>query len=264
MKITALVENTSSCELESAHGLALYIETARHKLLFDLGPDDTLFVNARMRDIDLSKVDTVIISHGHSDHGGALERFFTVNHTAKVYVQETAFEEHHSVNNGVCNDRSLLPELRHHPQVMLLNGDFKIDEELQLFQVKDRSQCYSPANDNLYHGDQKDDFRHEQHLIIQGHRPVLIMGCGHTGVVNIMKEAEKYQPVACIGGYHLMKPKTGKTVPTELLDQIAERLNRYQNTEFYTCHCTGVAAYEYLAKRVRRLHYLSCGDSIEF
>ena len=42
MKITALVENKSSCELAAVHGLSLYIETDRHKLLFDLGPDDTL------------------------------------------------------------------------------------------------------------------------------------------------------------------------------------------------------------------------------
>lgn len=39
MKVTVLVENTSACELEATHGLSLYIETKKHKLLFDLGPD---------------------------------------------------------------------------------------------------------------------------------------------------------------------------------------------------------------------------------
>ena len=71
MKITALVENKSSCELAAVHGLSLYIETDRHKLLFDLGPDDTLLKNAQKRDIDLRQADTVVLSHGHSDHGGA-------------------------------------------------------------------------------------------------------------------------------------------------------------------------------------------------
>lgn len=46
MKITALVENKSSCDLTPVHGLSLYIETERHKLLFDLGPDHTLLKNA--------------------------------------------------------------------------------------------------------------------------------------------------------------------------------------------------------------------------
>ena len=91
MKITALVENQSNCELKPVHGLALYIETEKHKLLFDLGPDDTLLKNAEKRGIDLGQVDTVVISHGHFDHGGALAAFLEVNHTARIYVQRRAF-----------------------------------------------------------------------------------------------------------------------------------------------------------------------------
>ena len=49
MRITALVENKSDCELTPVHGLALYIETEKHRLLFDLGPDDTLLKNAEVR-----------------------------------------------------------------------------------------------------------------------------------------------------------------------------------------------------------------------
>ena len=71
MLITALVENTAKSELKTKHGLSLHIETKKHKLLFDLGPDHTLFNNASLRGIDLTKVDTVILSHGHYDHGGA-------------------------------------------------------------------------------------------------------------------------------------------------------------------------------------------------
>ena len=38
MIITALVENTTKSELKAKHGLSLYIETQKHKMLFDLGP----------------------------------------------------------------------------------------------------------------------------------------------------------------------------------------------------------------------------------
>ena len=92
MKITALVENKSSCDLTPVHGLSLYIETERHKLLFDLGPDHTLLKNAEKRGIDLSQVDTVVISHGHFDHGGALAAFLKINHTARIFIQRRAFE----------------------------------------------------------------------------------------------------------------------------------------------------------------------------
>ena len=96
MQITALVENHSHSPLQAKHGLALYIETQRHKLLFDLGPDCTLFDNARRKGIDLTQVDTVILSHGHLDHGGALARFLSLNTTAKIYAQKSAFEPHYS------------------------------------------------------------------------------------------------------------------------------------------------------------------------
>ena len=100
MKITALVENRSSCDLTPVHGLSLYIETERHKLLFDLGPDGTLLKNAEKRGIDLGQVDAAVISHGHFDHGGALAAFLKVNHTAKVYIQRRAFEKHFSKSLG--------------------------------------------------------------------------------------------------------------------------------------------------------------------
>lgn len=83
MRITSLVENTTKSELKTKHGLSLYIETKLHKILFDLGSDSTLFENAMKRNIDISKVDTVIISHGHFDHGGALKKFLDINSLAK-------------------------------------------------------------------------------------------------------------------------------------------------------------------------------------
>ncbi|WP_242831347.1 hypothetical protein [Desulfitobacterium dehalogenans] len=62
MKITALVENQTKCELKAKHGLSLYIETQKHKILFDLGPDNTLFDNAKTRGIDLLRL-TQLLSH---------------------------------------------------------------------------------------------------------------------------------------------------------------------------------------------------------
>lgn len=64
MKIISLVENRTKSDCMVKHGLSLYIETRTHKILFDLGPDNTLFDNAVRRNIDISKVDTVIVSHG--------------------------------------------------------------------------------------------------------------------------------------------------------------------------------------------------------
>ena len=261
MKITALVENTTKTDLKVKHGLSLYIETAKHKILFDVGPDDTLFHNADRLGIDLSMVDTVIISHGHGDHGGGLESFLKINQTAKIYLQESAFEPYFAkvvikVNIGL--DKTL----KTNPQFILLNGDHKIDDELNLFTVSDSQRCHSPANDTLYDKNGNDPFTHEQNLVITEDKTALIMGCGHCGIVNILSKAKEYNPVLCVGGYHLYNPTTKQTAPTSLLDEIAVEMKTYSGTEFYTCHCTGTKAFDYLSKQLPQLHYLSCGEVI--
>ena len=88
----------------------------------------------------------------------------------------------------------------------------------------------------------KDTFGHEQNLIISENQVVLIMGCGHAGVVNIMEAATEYQPYFCFGGFHLFNPITKKTVSKELLNGIVMELQKYKDTVFYTCHCTGEKA----------------------
>ena len=67
MRVIALVENTSiSKDYKSKHGLCLYIETKKHKLLFDLGSNSLFLGNAVKLDVDISDIDSVIISHGHN------------------------------------------------------------------------------------------------------------------------------------------------------------------------------------------------------
>ena len=137
-----------------------------------------------------------------------------------------------------------------------------IDSELSLFTVNETNKCHSLMNDVLYEGDKKDAFSHEQNLIITEDKTALIMGCGHAGVVNIMDKARTYQPDICVGGFHLFNPITKKNVPAMLLDDIAAELQKYKNTDFYTCHCTGRKAFRYLSREMKNLHYISCGEMI--
>lgn len=262
MRITALVENKSDCELKPSHGLSLYIETSNHKILFDLGHNNTLFENSKKRNIDLTEIDTVILSHGHMDHGGALEKFLKINTTAKIYVQRRAFENHYSKIFFFKVNVGLSPKLMRNSQIVLVDGNYQIDDELLLFTVKDISKCYSEVNDALYTDKGKDDFSHEQNLIILGKANVLITGCGHAGIINILEEAANYKPQVCVGGYHLFDPLTRKTVSYKLLKQIADELVKY-NVEFYTYHCTGQTAFRYFAERLHNISYLSCGKSID-
>ena len=261
MKITCLVENTSKCNLKPVHGLSLYIETKHHKLLFDLGPDDTLFNNAKLLNINLENVDTVIISHGHHDHGGALGEFLKINHTAKIYIQKDAFKNH---TNKSPKDHSISidKDLMNNSQIVLLSGNYVIDNELSLFTIQTKDIYHSYMNDSLYEDDHMDEFNHEQNLLIKENKNVLIMGCGHKGIVNILNNVN-CDIDYCIGGYHLYNRRLNQTVDDSLLNKISDELNKYPNTLFYTCHCTGKYAFEFLQQRMKNMNYLSCGNKLD-
>ena len=96
MKITTLIENTSARGLPTEHGLSLFVETAEHKFLFDMGQTDLFARNAETLGIALSKVDFAVLSHGHYDHGGGLNTFLALNDHAPVYMSRYAFEPHYN------------------------------------------------------------------------------------------------------------------------------------------------------------------------
>ena len=91
MKWTVLSDNRRCDDsLETEHGLSILLETDKHRILLDTGASDIFIRNAEKMGIDLSMVDYVFISHGHSDHAGGLKHFVERNRQAKVLVSPDA------------------------------------------------------------------------------------------------------------------------------------------------------------------------------
>lgn len=107
----------------------------------------------------------------------------------------------------------------------------------------------------------KNDFRHEQNLLIHEEQDVLIMGCGHSGVISILESAKR-RPSFCFGGFHVYNPVSKKTVSQNQLNELAIALGEYRDIKFYTCHCTGYKAYSYLNEKYDNIMYFSCGSQM--
>ncbi len=259
MIIKVLAENTSKKDnIFSEHGLSLYIETEKHKILFDMGQTDLFYKNALTMGVDLGRVDIAVLSHGHYDHGGGLEKFFEINKAAPVYLSRFAFGNYY---NGTEKFIGIKKSLEENPRLIFVGDEERIDCELRLVslnEVIDKALIEPFGLKEIRHNSTSfDTFRHEHYLVInENNKKVVISGCSHKGVVNIAKELD---PDTLIGGFHYSKinPESG------ILDIRAQDLMK-TNAEYYTCHCTGTEQFEYMKNIMKnRLHYLSAGDEVE-
>jgi 7,8-dihydropterin-6-yl-methyl-4-(beta-D-ribofuranosyl)aminobenzene 5'-phosphate synthase len=272
MIIKTLVENTSSSEeFKNQHGLSLYIETKKHKILFDLGANEMFADNAKIMNIDLSEVDLVIISHGHYDHGGGLAKFLQINSKAKVYLNKNAFEKHYAYReNGEKRYIGLDEKLISNNRFVFINNQMIIDDELELFSNVHGSKFNPSGNESLYMERDntfvQDDFSHEQNLIIKyGTKTILLAGCAHNGIINIIehiKNMKKDMPDYIIGGFHLCNSAGDKYENPSTIYQIGNYLKN-TNSKYCTCHCTGIIPYGILKEVMGdKIDYLSAGSEL--
>ena len=257
MKITALAENTSARrDLGSEHGLSLFIETAEARLLFDMGQSGLFAENAEKLGIDLSTAALAVLSHGHYDHGGGLPVFLEKNRQAPVYLSRYAFDECHNAEGKYIG---LDPALKGEPRLRFTGEETELSPSLHLYSCNGRERKIpidSAGLTVLREGELRpDSFRHEQYLLIEeGEKRVLISGCSHKGVLNLL---DWFRPDVLIGGFHLMKKPAD-----EALAPWAEALGK-GSTRFFTCHCTGLEQFRWLKSRLPGLDYLSTGQTIE-
>lgn len=198
-------------ELERDWGFGALIEYGGRRILFDTGNNAELFArNVKRLQIDLSRLDAVVISHRHGDHTSGLSYLLSVNPNVKIYTpQEGAFFRSRVPASFLERSVDLPPSLQYfggQPPNNLQSGspwpsaDFvTVTSPTEIFPgfivISTRSQKPGTVEMN------------ELSLAIRTPRGLaVVVGCSHPGIDAIVSEAVKIdrRVYTIAGGFHLV------------------------------------------------------------
>ena len=247
MKVTILYENHAGFRkgLLGGHGFSALVEHRGLRVLVDTGTDGSVLINnMRALGIESDSVDYLFITHGHYDHTGGMKALLQArSKPLKVIAHPGIFQRRIALKPrreiGIPFTREELEELG--AEFVLSEKPFEFAKgfmssgEIERI-TWNRAVGYFPDG-------RRDPVRDDMALIVDlGSEVAVITGCGHSGVINIAKHAEKVsgKPVkALIGGLHLIGAKE------ELLEDVLKSIK----ANLYVGHCTGLEAFAYLRCR---------------
>jgi 7,8-dihydropterin-6-yl-methyl-4-(beta-D-ribofuranosyl)aminobenzene 5'-phosphate synthase len=250
----ATVSYATTPPLIAEHGLSLLIETFREDqkqtYLFDAGfTKDGVPHNIEKLGVDLNKISSIVISHGHPDHTGALAEILkTAEKKIPVITHPSAFLKRYLVfpdGTRVLSNTFTEKALDDAGAEVLLSGDLAIlgpgvvaTGEIDM--VNDFEQHFPLAYYEQNGEMEKDFFPDEKSLIInlKDKGLIVLSGCGHRGIINTVEYAKRATGIeqvhAVIGGFHL----TG-TTPMEKIERTVEEMKRIEPDFIIPTHCTG-------------------------
>lgn len=219
IEITCLNDDRCNTEnFQHEHGLSLYIEYKNAKILFDVGQSSVFKNNAKKLNIELSKIDYLVLSHGHYDHTDGL-KYVDYNFNVICHPNCTIWRKSKRTNqyNGIPYN---VEELNDKFNVVMTNEAFKITEEIvflgEILRNNDFECKKFPSV--LENGDDDTAIDDTGIAIDTPQGIIVISGCGHSGICNTIEQAKrilgKNEIYYVIGGFHLKEcdEQTYKTI----------------------------------------------------
>jgi len=239
MKLTVLTENTAGGKFLAEHGLSYLIEYDGKNILFDTGHSDVFLANASMMGLDIQKtVDTIVLSHGHWDHGDGLR-----------YINEKTLITHPNSfirrfrKGGRQNIGLILLKDEIETRFNLIESatHYYITKNIIFLGEIPRENEFESQNTAFADEHGIDDFVADDSAlaIIQNDELIVITGCSHSGICNIVAYAQKICGIpkvkVIMGGFHLKDTgvQTQKTI---------EYLKRSNVERILPSHCTDLPA----------------------
>ena len=277
INITILCDNNiSKSGFVGEHGFACLLERGEEKYLFDTGPGMSLPINLKKANKDLEGLNRVFLSHGHYDHTGGLlwvteqlTRTEVVAHpevfsvhmvmdssTPEIPpryigcpVSQEELERHGAVFKFVDQTREVVPGIWFITSIN--RNPEKTPKDKRLVLPEGESFVMDPINDDA------------SLLIETDDSPILLLGCAHAGVLNILDYVRKEMNIqklrAILGGTHLM------FYGPDVLSRAMDEFERLSVDLVGVSHCTGFEAAVKLSNRFgNRFAAASAGKVFKF
>ena len=279
VKLSILVDNNTLIDhyYSGEPGVSFYIETGDTRVLFDTGYSDVVLRNAQAMAIDLRQTDAVVLSHGHVDHTGGLEalvKLFAHEHYERGKRLRPRLVAHPAAlaprkladgtSNGIAVSEALLEasfDVQTSPEPVWLDRRLVF-----LGQIERRTPFEHPAaigfRWNGRDGWLPDDLPDDSALAyVAPEGIVVISGCSHAGICNIVQAAQRITGVSrvldIVGGFHLQQP------PAEQLQGTLAFVESLSLDALHACHCTDLGSKVALAS-VSPLQEVGCGLQLEY
>lgn len=267
MNIKVLMDNNTYIDQYylGEPAVSYYIEIDDKKILFDTGYSDAFIKNAEAMNLDLNKLTTVVLSHGHNDHTRGLKYL-----NKKIDLQNkeiishpSCFEPKYFENEFIgapftlediykFNYTSTKKPFQISPNCIFLGEIPKLNDFENRYSIgvkKDTSSSEVFTEDYIL-----DDSA----IVLKTNKGLFIVtGCSHSGICNIIEYAKQIlnnkKIIGVLGGFHLFEAD-------KRLQKTIDYLEKENIENLYPCHCVSLKA---KAEMMKKLDIKEVGVGLE-
>lgn len=259
--VRIVVLNDNRCnnnKYEFEHGISLFIECYGKKVLFDSGQTEIFINNAKKLNIDLKKLDAIVLSHGDFDHGNGLKYLNTkTDLICHPDFMLTRISRRTGNNNGLNQTRE---ELSNKFNLIESREPYNINDKIIFLGQIERNNDFEKGQNLPAFDGNGEIYQHldDSGLAIKTEKGLIVIsGCSHSGICNTVEYAKKItntdRILAVIGGFHLKEVNECTLKTIEYMKQ-----NNVQKV--YLAHCTSdVVCEEFLRQMPEKTEIIKTG-----